>query len=244
MTSRSPARELLTIAGLCLAALVVTNGCARLVTVDPESIASYNDRTWKVRRPAGREPLAIVATVPPSSPAAETVTRAPDATAPSLAGVTATPARSGVVPSATVPLVAAPVEPLPFRQRPLIAQALQSAPDDLGVPVQLYTVDPLLAAHRREMESQASARHAVAGGSIVLGLVLGAVAVWAISVGESHQNDPNPDSRSSASQAVVYGGLSGLLGVGEIIAGIAVAASSSDATPLQTYYRETYVDAH
>lgn len=214
---------------MSLGALLVSDGCARLVTINPGEIPSHNDPTWKIRQTAQPEPRTKAATGAPDSPV----------TGPGAAvAETVPPAATAVI---AAPTASPPVEPLPFRKRPAVLKALQSPADGLGVPEDLYAVDPLLAAHRREMESQASARHSVAGGTIVLGLLCGAIAYWAISVGASHQNDPNESSRNSAGQAIFWGVLTGALGLGEIIGGIAVAASSSDPTPLQTYYRETYL---
>jgi hypothetical protein len=139
------------------------------------------------------------------------------------------------VDAAVVPAV---VQPLPFARRREVTEALRSAPDALGVPARLYAVDPLLSAHRREMESQASARHQVGAGLLVSGLIFTGLSAWAIAWGSSHANDPK--TQNDSAQLVADGVILGALSLGEIIGGIALAASGSDAGPLRHYYRETY----
>jgi hypothetical protein len=131
------------------------------------------------------------------------------------------------------------VQPLPFTRRPEVMQALRSAPDDRGIPSNLYAVDPLLSAHRRETESQARARHQVGAGLLVSGLVFTGLSTWAIAWGSTHANDPK--TQNDATQLIADGVFLGALSLGELIGGIMLAASGSDAGPLQHYYRETYV---
>jgi hypothetical protein len=148
------------------------------------------------------------------------------------------------VPAAEVPAAvdAAPapavVQPLPFARRPEVREALLSAPDDQGVPARLYALDPLLSAHRREMESQARARHQVAAGIIVSGVISGGLSAWALASGAAYGDDPR--SQNYAAQLIADGVIFGALSLSEIVGGIVLAASSSDAGPLHHYYRETY----
>ena len=164
--------------------------------------------------------------------------------------VTVPPAEVGRLnaPAWTIGQAPAPVTPIgvpevPFRARPEVQQALHSAPDEYGIPSGLYAVDPLLLAHRRELASEASARHSVAAGTIVFGLICGGIAAGAIAIGASQVNSSNMQTQNSASQAVFWGALTGLLGFGELVAGTVMALSGSDPRPLQSYYRETYTDS-
>jgi hypothetical protein len=149
--------------------------------------------------------------------------------------------RSVPRPAAAALDAATVVQPLPFARRAEVARALRAPPDALGIPADLYAVDPLLSSHRREMESQASARHQVGAGLIVSSLVVGGLSAWAVAWGSAHTGSADPQTASSASQLFADGVILGAVSVGELIAGIALAASSSDAAPLQRYYRETYV---
>ncbi len=162
--------------------------------------------------------------------------------------VDATPPTAAAPPSAATPSApavgAAPVTPLlPFAKRPEVRQALQTPVDGHQVPSGLYALDPLLAAHRAELESRQRARRSAGGGTILLGLVLGGVAAWAISAGASRKDSPDPGVRSSATQALFWGSLGAALGAGQLVAGAAMFLSSPDPRPLRSYYRETYADA-
>jgi hypothetical protein len=76
---------------------------------------------------------------------------------------------------------------------------------------------------------------------MVLGVLGGGLCAWAISVGVSNGNDPDPSTRDAAGRALVYGTIGGVLSLAELIVGIVeVAGSGSDPTPLLNYYRETY----
>ena len=141
------------------------------------------------------------------------------------------------------PTGALPVTPLPFRHRPEVVAALSSPPDSLGIPAALYTVDPLLTDFRRDMAAQTSARRLVGTGSVVLGALSVAAGTLAFSVGSKRLDSTDDDVKSSASNLIVWGAIGQALGLGFLVAGVANLASSSDAGPLQRYYRETYVDA-
>ena len=116
-------------------------------------------------------------------------------------------------------------------------------PDEYGIPRELYAVDPLLSAHRREMESEAHARHSAAVGIIVFGLICSGLAAGVIAIGERQINSPDMQTQNSATQAVLWGGLAGALAFGEVIAGTIMALSGESPRPLQSYYRETYTDS-
>lgn len=143
-------------------------------------------------------------------------------------------------PTGVTPIGGAPA--VSFQARPEVQQAIHSAPDEYGIPSGLYAVDPLLAAHRRELQSEAHARHAAAAGTIVFGLICGGLAAGAIAIGERQINSPDMQTQSSAAQAVLWGGLAGALALGEVIAGTIMAFSGESPRPLQSYYRETYTD--
>lgn len=177
---------------LAVIAVLSSTGCARLVTVDRESVARRADPTWTIRK----------------DPVSHTTTE-------------------GASPSPTATLV-------PFQARPEVAQALRSRPDGYGIPVDLYKVDPLLAAHRHEMASEASARYAAGTGMIVLGVLAGALAGFDLWYASSHTDN------ARASQLYFWGGASGVLALGCLLGGIAAAARGSDSHPLQNYYSETY----
>src|SRR6185436_3642345 len=100
---------------------------------------------------------------------------------------------------------AAPVTPLPFRARREVERALRSPPDSFGVPSELYKLDPLLTAYRREMDAQARARRSVGIGHLIGGAIFGGLSAWAILAGRENVNSTDPDVRSSANQAIVYG---------------------------------------
>jgi hypothetical protein len=140
----------------------------------------------------------------------------------------------------TLPASDAPVTPLPFRARPEVVEALGSPPDDLGVPKALYAVDPLLADHRREMASQAHARHAAGAGTIVFGAVFAGLAAAGLAIGAHNADSSDPDTRSSARQTIIWSSILAPLALGEVVGGIVLAASRSDPRPLQSYFRETY----
>jgi hypothetical protein len=142
------------------------------------------------------------------------------------------------VDATAAPEVVPLMQPLPFAQRPEVMEALRSAPDDQGVPSHLYALDPLLSVHRREMESQARARHQVGAGIIVSGLFTGALSAWALASGSSYGDDPR--TQNYAGQLIADGVILGVLSLSELIGGIVLAASSADAGPLHHYYRETY----
>ncbi|MDB4982245.1 MAG: hypothetical protein JWM82_2997 [Myxococcales bacterium] len=142
------------------------------------------------------------------------------------------------VDAAGAPPVPQVVQPLPFARRPEVTEALRSPPDDQGIPSSLYAVDPLLSAHRRERESQTRARHQVGAGIIVSGLFTGGLSAWALASGASYGDDPR--TQSYAGQLIADGVILGVLSLSELIGGIVLAASSSDAGPLHHYYRETY----
>ncbi len=138
-----------------------------------------------------------------------------------------------------VPPVGQVVHPLPFAQRPEVLEALRAAPDNQGIPSSLYALDPLLSAHRREMETQASARHRVGAGVIASGLLTGALSAWVLTSGHRYLQDPRTENYGA--ELVTDGVILGMASLSEIIAGIVLEASRSDAGPLQHYYRETYV---
>ena len=138
-------------------------------------------------------------------------------------------------PAVTVVPIGAP----PWRNEPEIQAALRSNPDRYGVPVDLYAVDNLLLAHRSEMDSQASARHSTAAGSVVMGLVFGGLGMLEIAIESSNPNEAN---HTHIGDGVFWGTLTLGLSAGFVVAGIIIAATGSDPRPLQRYYRETYVD--
>jgi hypothetical protein len=135
---------------------------------------------------------------------------------------------------------AAPVTPLPFRARPEVAEALRSPPDDLGVPVELYAVDPLLGDHRREMASQARARHSAATGIIVFGVVFGALSATGLVLGAHDLHSSDSTTHDQAAQTIFWSSVLGAFSLGEIVAGVVLAATRSDPRALQSYFRETY----
>jgi hypothetical protein len=218
--------------------------CARLVTLDPQTVARRNDAAWTIyARPAPPPP----ASAPPSPPAptsaaltpAAATTEAP-ASAPSAA---ANDAPANDAPAAAPPPLAAadaPVAPLPFRDRPEVREALLSPPDALGIPAALYAVDPLLLDHRREMDSQAHARHTAGAATIVGGVLFAGLAGLGIALGAKDLHNSNPDIANNATQTLFWGSFLGALSLSEIVAGIVMTAKSSDPRPLQSYYRETY----
>jgi hypothetical protein len=229
-----------------MASLSVGLACVRLMTVAPETVAIRNENAWRIRKQPGAAPPVTAPAVADAPPASEGGFASADAglvpatpAAPAETAAAAPSVAEGSTPAATPP---APdiVIPLPFRDRPEIQEAMRSPADSLRVPTGLYALDPLLTAHRREMDSQASARHAVGAGSIVFGVISGGIAAWAISVGNANVNSSNSQTSDAASRALVYGWILAVLSAGEIIAGVATAASGSDPTPLQSYYRETY----
>jgi hypothetical protein len=212
-------------AAACVAALLLGPGCARLVTLDPETVASRNDVAWRVSAP----PRPPAAAAPPEAPS------------PAANGAV-TPVPSPPPAPAPQPEAAA-VAPLTFRARPEVQNALLTPPDELGIPTGLYAVDPLLADHRREMESQAHSRRAVGGGTIAFGAVFAGLAGLAIGVGAANVHSPDPQQSSAAEQSIAWGSVLAALSLAQIIAGIALTASDSDPRPLERYYRETYTDA-
>jgi hypothetical protein len=151
------------------------------------------------------------------------------------------PAPAAEEPPAVTPIGGPPQ--VPFRARPEVEQALHSALDEYGIPSGLYAVDPLLVAHRRELTSEASSRHAVAAGTIVFGLICSGLAAAAIAYAAPRGNSSDTQTQNSASQLAVSGAIFGLLGFGELVAGTVMAFSGSDPRPLQSYYRETYTDS-
>ena len=132
--------------------------------------------------------------------------------------------------------------PIPMRERPDVQQALRSPPDALGVPRELYAADPILTAHRNEMRAEASARNQVGAGIVVLGLAFGAYSAWAVSTGVKKGNSSDPNTQNSGAQLVASGSVVGIFALGEIIAGAVMIATSPSATPLTSYYQETYTD--
>jgi hypothetical protein len=143
-------------------------------------------------------------------------------------------------PSPVTPIGAAPIA---MRDRPDVRQALGSPPDSLGIPSSLYAADPILTAHRNEMRLEASGRNQAGAGLIVFGLVCGAVSVWALSVGVNGSDAADQSTRDSAAQAAAYGSIGAVLSLTEIIVGTVLLFLSPNSGPLQSYYRETYVDA-
>jgi hypothetical protein len=239
-------RDLRLLAAACATAWALGTGCARLVTVEPENVASLNDSTWKVQTPPTKAPLAAAGGAGAETPATAEIVAVPappSAAGPGAGEAEAHPPATAESPRPAAVAADAPVAaPLPFRLRPAVQQALHSPLDALGIPTSLYAVDPLLSAHRREMASQASARQAVGTGSIVFGVLTAGFSAWAISFGLSNVNSSNSRVSNSASQVLVYGSALAALSIGEIIGGIAVAASDSDPGSLQRYFRETYAD--
>jgi hypothetical protein len=146
-------------------------------------------------------------------------------------------------PSGSTTAAVQPIQPLPFRSRPEVAQALRSRPDSSGIPVDLYRVDPLLATQRKEIESQAGARHLAGGGTIFFGVAFGALGAWGISEGNEETKSSNPDTKTSGEQLTAESVILTAFAAGFIIAGIALLASGSpDDGQLRAYYRETYLD--
>lgn len=199
---------------VCMGAMLL-GGCARHVTQDRATIDHTNSAAWTIRQsPAGTDlPVQTVSATSSSKAHAADAEQNADR----------------------------PVDGTHlFRNRPDVAKALRSPADSFGIPAELYKVDPLLEAHRREIESQARARHQAGAGTIVLGLVAVGVAAFALGVGIAYSDSPNESQRNSAAQAAGSGMVCGLIGIGTVIGGIVMAAGSSDPAPLQTYYRETY----
>jgi hypothetical protein len=207
---------------LCMMTML-SGGCARLVTSDRETVNRRNDSSWTIRkRPGSSSPIAAPPMVDSSN---ERVS----------------PAAAGVVSVATASVQPAPVGGPRLRDRPSVVAALGSPPDKFGIPADLYGIDPLLVAHRREMESQASARHSAGGGLLVSGLLSVAVSAWALSTASRYSDSSNQSQRDAAGQAGFSGALCGILGLGSMIAGITLLGGSSNSAPIRTYYQETYV---
>lgn len=234
----SPSPSLHVHAAIAVAALALSGGCVRRFTIDPELAAARDEGAWKIRGlpgPAVREAGAIgPSTAATQGAPATTSASTPEATPPSPDPVAAAPVTPSIVAPATRPLL--------FREQPNVELALRSPRDSFGVPTALYEIDPLLAAHRKELQSQTSARRSVASGTIVAGVLFGAVSAWALSVGLSRSNSPDSGVRDSADRAIFWGGFAGLLSLGQIVGGVALAATSSNPTWLERYYRETYSD--
>jgi hypothetical protein len=189
--------------------------------------------------------VAILAMVMPSA-CARLVTAEPETVARRNSAwlLRSTPAPASAPPAETAaPTAPSPVTPLPFRHRPEVVAALSSPPDSLGIPEALYTVDPLLADFRRDMAAQTSARRLVGTGTVVLGALSAAFGALALSVGSKRLDSRDDSVKSSGNSLIFDGAVLGALGLGYLVAGVANLASSSDAAPLQRYYRETYVDA-
>jgi hypothetical protein len=195
------------------AALVLTTSCARLVTIDPDDVAGRN-RRWHVRRMPG--PPTTAAEEAPSTPAE-------------------TPATSA---SETAP--PPPVQPLPFARRPEVERARRSQPDRFGVPADLYAVDPLLATYRADMDIRRNARVNGSIPGIASGVVLLGLSAWWFLVYPSW-NVPDQDEGDRDVVAVAWGTTTAVFGVISIVSALHMALSRPDPTPLQSYYRETYL---
>ncbi len=202
----------------CMAAMVL-GGCARHVTLDRETIAQRNGATWAIRQAPSPQALPV---------------QPVSASGPDTAAV------EGATASRPIASEASGGGAVPFRNRPDVAAALRSPPDSFGIPVELYKVDPLLTAHRREIESQASARHWAGAGTIALGLVALGASAFALAMAAKYSDSANSGQRDAAAQTAGSGVACGLLGIGTLVGGIVMAAGSSNRAPLQTYYRETY----
>jgi hypothetical protein len=195
------------------AALVLTTSCARLVTIDPGDVAGRN-RGWHVRRTPG--PPTTATEDAPSTPAE-------------------TPA-----PSASEPAPPPPIQPLPFARRPDVERARRSQPDRFGVPVDLYAVDPLLATYRADMDIRRKARvigstPGIASGAFLLGL-----SAWWFLV-YSTWDVPDEDKGERDATVMMHGSMTAVFGLISLVSALHMASSSPDPTPLQSYYRETYL---
>jgi hypothetical protein len=208
---------------LLVATATWTGGCARLVVLSPDVAATRNDDAWKTghRAPVAAPVPAAAAAAP--QPADPVVVPLPAATGPA-------PGISPAVASRTIA----------FRERPEVQQAAATPPDGYGVPDGLYEVDPLLAAHRREMQAQTSSRRGVGIGSMAFGVALGGLAAFGFSVASERADSTDQMVRDSAGGMYFWSAWLGVLALGELIAGTAMTFSSSDSTQLRTYYRDTY----
>ena len=219
--------------------LLFNVGCARLVTLPPESVAKANNRDWVEHRPPVKAVEHEVAA--PKAPDASTVAPESSAPAPTIGStekISETPQAEVLVPP---PVAQAPTVPvvLPFLQRASVQSAKQSPPDKYGIPSSLYVVDPLLVSFRLDMERQAEARVSTGLGMIVFGGLGFGVSSWIYATGSSHA----PGDGANAG-LVLEGLLLGALSLAYVFTGAGLATSGSDTSPIRNYYRETYVDQH
>ena len=136
-----------------------------------------------------------------------------------------------------------PVEPVvPFRERPEVVLALRSPPDAFGVPTELYALDPLLGAHRRELVARTESSRATAntlvhprgrprgrvGGELVGGLYSAARAT-------------DPDQASA--RRFLFFSWATILDVSAVIyagAGLSLRSEAADPSALRRHFHETY----
>lgn len=209
------------------------SGCARLVVLDPDVAHARNDAGWKVRsRPRATETMPAVAITSDGDGAA----KSPTAPVVPLAAASDGGAAGAIVP---LPATSTPVL-VAHRSRPEIAAAMETKPDGLGIPAGLYAVDPLLTAHRKEMDSQMRARRMAGAGAIALGLVAGSLAVVNYELGKDAAASPDKDRRDTAGTSYVLAVVAAALGLGGLVTGTALMIAGPDSTPIDTYYRETY----
>jgi hypothetical protein len=138
------------------------------------------------------------------------------------------PADDGVPPAPVVPL----------RERPEVVTALGTARDAFGVPMGLYALDPLLTAHRHEVDVRSENGRDSATAFFIAGGIYAALA--ATFFGLTPYAYHHAGSREAAAGFLLFSG--GLMGI-YAAANFGIAASlrgEVDARALERYYRETY----
>lgn len=132
-------------------------------------------------------------------------------------------------PPVVVPLV-------PLRQRPEVTAAMQTPRDAFGIPAGLYAVDPLLMAHRHEVDVRARNASASARTFFIAAAIWGAVTVALVAtapVVARHAESPE----AARTLFYLWGGITGIEALGS--AGVAL-SQHADTSALERYYRETY----
>jgi hypothetical protein len=119
--------------------------------------------------------------------------------------------------------------------------ASRTPPDAFGVPTGLYALDPLLAAHRREIDLRTANAHSSATSMFIVAGVYTALAAtcFALTPYAYHHAD------SPGAAAGFLAGTGGLMAIfaGASFAGAASLRGDVDGPALERYYLETYKPA-
>jgi hypothetical protein len=189
-----------------------------------------------VRRALHRPTLCLVAALALASQTACRIYTLPPESAARLNDDHWTIAHVGSTPAPSTPPDGAGPPIVRLRERPEIVAAARTPRDKLGIPMGLYELDPLLMAHRRELEVRTRNAHASARTYFIVAGVSAAISATFFATAPlvaRHAQSP----ALAKGLFITWGAIFAVPAIGSV--GVAL-SQQADASALERYYRETY----